>query len=305
MSECPTGNRWRDALTLIGRRPLAWIVAVIVAGLAVGSVLLVAIVAWSVRGWVDQGSIAPDATVILASGATAAESDALRNALSLLPAVAGAQFVPRDAALAQIAQRTPSDRDAIGQLAPNPLPDVVVLSFRTATSPAAIESAVAAIKKMPRVDGVDLDLGWYRKLWAAAQIGAEGSLVLAGALVLHAVGWLMVAVVVSGPIDTPRTQLLWMLGADDRVVRRAPLAAAALTALAVALIALVSARAGWQWLQRGLVSLGRLYAAAPQLQWPPPQWLAWFAAAVLMAGLLVGSVRARLRLGALRRTIAR
>ena len=290
-------------MALIGRRPLAWVVAVIVAGLAVGTVLLVAIVGWSVHAWADQGSVAPDATVILASGATPAESDALRNALSLLPAVASAQFVPRDVALAQIAQRTPSDRDAIGQLAPNPLPDVVVLSFRTATSPAAIESAVAAIKKMPRVDGVDLDLGWYRKLWAAAQIGATGSLALAGALALHAVGWLLVAVVVSGPIDARRTRLLWMLGADDRVVRRAPLAAAALTALAVALIALVSARAGWQWLQRELVSVGRLYAAAPQLQWPPPPWLAWFVAAVLAAGLLVGTVRARLRLGALRRSL--
>jgi cell division protein FtsX len=304
MSECPTGNRWRDALGLIGRRPLAWTVVVIVAGLAVGTVLLVAIVGWSVRPWVDQGSIAPDATVILASGATAAESDALRNALSLLPAVAAAQFVPRDAALAQIAQRTPADRDAIGQLAANPLPDVVVLSFRTATSPAAIESAVAAIKKMPRVDGVDFDLGWYRKLWAVAQIGAAGSLVLAGALLLHAVGWLVVAVVVSGPIDARRAQLLWMLGADDRAVRRAPLAAAALTALAVCLIALLSARAAWQWLERELASVGRLYAAAPHLQWPPPAWLAGFVAAALVAGLLVGTIRARVLLGGMRRAMA-
>jgi cell division transport system permease protein len=303
MSECPTGNRWRDALSLIGRRPVAWTVAVTVAGLAVGAVLLVAIAGWSLRPWVDQGSIAPDATVILASGAGPAEADALRNALSLLAPVAAARFVPRDAALAQIAQRTLGDREAIGQLA-NPLPDVVVLSFRTATSPDAIESVAAAIRKMPRVDGVDLDLGWYRKLWAVAQIGAAGSLALAGALLLHAAGWLVVAVVVSGPIDARRAQLLWMLGADDRAVRRAPLAAATLTGLAVALVALVSARAGWQWLDRELVSVGRLYAAAPRLQWPPPPWLAGFVAAALVAGLVVGAIRAQLVLGAIRKTIA-
>lgn len=287
---------------MIGRRPVAWTVAVTVAGLAVGTVLLVAIVGWSVRPWIDQGSIAPDATVILAPGAGPAEADALRNALSLLPAVAAARFVSRDAALAQIAQRTPGDREAIGQLA-NPLPDVIVLSFRTATSPDAIESVAAAIKKMPRVDGVDLDLGWYRKLWAVAQIGAAGLLGLAGALLLHAAGWLVVAVIVSGPIEARRAQLLWMLGADDRAVRRAPLTAATLTALTVSLIALVSARAGWQWLDRELLSVGRLYVTAPRLQWPPPPWLAGFVAAALIAGLLIGALRAWLLLGAIRKTV--
>jgi cell division transport system permease protein len=301
VSDCPGGSRWREALALIGRRPVGWTVAVIVAGVALGGVLLAAIVAWSARPWVDQTAIAPDVTVVLASGTSPADAEGLRNALSLLPAVAGARFVPREAALAQIAQRTPADREAIGQLAGNPLPDVVVLSFKTETAPALIESTVAAIKKMARVEAVDLDLGWYRKLWAVARIGAVGLLVVAGALLLHAVGWLLVAVVVSGPIDPRRVRLLWMLGADDRGVRRAPIAAAALTALAVALIALLSARAGWQRLDRELAGLGQLYAGGPRLQWPPPEWIAGFGAAAVAIGLLIGTIRARLLLGQIRK----
>jgi len=159
MSECPTGSRWREALGSIGRRPAAWIAAVVVAGLALGAVLLVAIAGWSLRPLVEQSSVAPEVTVVLTAGANPAEVDALRNALSLLPVVAAARYVPRDAALAQIAARTPADRDAIGRLIANPLPDVVVLSFRSDTSPDAIESAAAAIKKMARVDAVDVDLG--------------------------------------------------------------------------------------------------------------------------------------------------
>jgi cell division transport system permease protein len=304
MSECPTGSRWREALGSIGRRPAAWIAAVVVAGLALGAVLLVAIAGWSLRPLVEQSSVAPEVTVVLAAGANPADVDALRNALSLLPAVAAARYVPRDAALAQIAARTPADRDAIGRLIANPLPDVVVLSFRSDTSPDAIESAAAAIKKMARVDAVDVDLGWYRKLWALARIGVAGSVVVAGALLVHAAGWLTVAVALSGPIDARRARLLWLLGADDRAVRRTPVTAGALSALAVAAIALVSARAGWQWLNQELTSVGRLYASAVRLQWPPEQWLAGFALAVLAIGLLIGSVRARLRLRTIRRMAA-
>lgn len=300
MSECPTGSRWREALALIGRRPLAWTAAVTVAGLALGTVVLLAIVGWSLRPLVNQSSIAPEATAVLASETSPAEADALRKAVSLLPVVAGARFVPRDAALAQIASRTPADRDAIGQLAANPLPDVVVLSFATGTSPAAIESAAAAVKKMARVDAVELDLGWYRKLWAVGRIGAAGALAAAAALLLHAMAWLAVAVVVSSPIDATRARLLWLLGADDRAIRRAPVAAAALTALAAAAIALLCARAGWQWLDQELLSLSRFYASAPRLQWPEPRWLAGFVAAALAGGLLIGSLRSRLLLGDIR-----
>jgi cell division transport system permease protein len=304
MSACPTGSRWREALESIGRRPVAWVAAVLVAGLALGAVLLAAIAGWSLRPLVERSSIAPEVTVVLAAGASQAEVDGLRNALSLLPSVSATRFVSRDAALAQIASRTPADRDAIGRLAGNPLPDVVVISFRADASPDAIESTAAAIKKMARVDAVDVDLAWYRKLWALGRIGLGGSLTVAVALVLHAAGWLMVAVALSGPIDARRAQLLWLLGADDRAVRRAPVTAAGLTALAVAAIALVCARAGWQWLNQQLAALGRLYASAVQLQWPPERWLGGFVVAVLVAGLLIGSIRARLRFGSIRTSLA-
>ena len=300
MSECPTGNRWRQALGAIGRRPVAWAVAAVVAGLALGAVLLVAIACWSLRPLVEQGPIAPQATVIVAGGANPAEVDALRSSLSLLPTVAATKFVSHDAALAQIASRTPADRDAIGQLAANPLPDVIVLTFRSNSAPDAVEFTAGAIRKMAHVDAVELDLGWYRKFWALARVGVAVSLAAIAALVVHAAGWLAVAVTVSAPIDARRAQLLWLLGADDRGVRRAPVAAAALTAVAVAAVALVAARIGWLWLDRELGSVGQLYAAAFRLRWPAPAWLAAFVAAMSVAGAVIGSIRARLRLQAIR-----
>ena len=300
MADFPTAGRIRQALGLIGRRPFTWLATVLAAGLSLGAVLLVAIALWSLGPLAQQASIAPEATVTLAAGAAAAEVDALRTALQQLPAVAATRFVSRDAALAQIAARAPADREAIGQLAANPLPDVVVVTFRPDVVPDAIESTAAAVRKMAHVDAVEVDVGWYRKLRAIARLGAAVAAAAVGALAVHAAGWLIVAVTASAPIDAQRVRLLWLLGADDRSVRRGPVAAAALTALAVAGVALVASRAGGRWLNGELGSLERMYASPVQLQWPPPTWQAGFAVAVLAIGILIGSVRARARLRTIR-----
>jgi cell division transport system permease protein len=304
MSECPSGSAWRQALGAIGRRPVAWLASVLMAGVALAAVLLAAISFWSLRPLAEQSGVAPEAAVLLSANAAAPEAEALRTALALLPTVAATRFVSRDAALAQIASRTPADRDAIGQLASNPLPDVVEVTFRPDATPDAIEAAVVTIRKMARVDGVELDLGWYRKFRALARLGVFVSAAIWMGFVVHAAGWLLVAVALSAPIDARRVQLLWLLGADDRGVRRTPVAAAALTALAAAAVALVVARAGWVWLDHELGSITQLYASPARLHWPPPAWVAGFVGAAMVAGALIGSVRARARLGGIRRELA-
>ena len=304
MSESPTDGAWRGALGAIGRRPAAWLAAVLLAGLALGAELLAAISFWSLRPLAEQVSIAPEATVALATGVAASESDALRASLSQLPAVAATRFVPRAAALAQIAARTPADRDAISQLAGNPLPDVLVVTFRPQVDPDVIESTAAVIRKMARVDGVEIDLGWYRKFRALARLGAVVTVVVLAAIAIQAVGWLLVAVAVSAPIDARRVQLLWQLGVDDRGVRGAPVAAAALTSLAAAVVALTAARAGWRWLDGEFGSIARMYASPARLLWPDPAWLAGFALVVLVLGAVIGSIRARARLRTIRMELA-
>jgi cell division transport system permease protein len=303
MADFPAGGRFSQALSLIGRRPFAWLGAVVLTGLALGVVLLAAIVLWSLRPLAERASVAPEATVTVAPGATAADVEALRVSLQQLPPVAATRFVSRDAALAQLASRTPADREAISQLAANPLPDVVVVTFRPDAAPEAIESSAAVIRKMARVDAVDVDVGWFRKLRAIGRLAVVAGAAALGALALHAGAWLIAAVAVSGPIDPHRVRLLWTLGADDRGVRRAPVAAAAVTALAAAGVALTAARAGWAWLGGQIASLAKLYGSPIQLLWPPPSWLAGFALAVVVAGAVLGSIRARARLRAIRNAL--
>jgi cell division protein FtsX len=300
MSEFPSGRLGRQVLSAIGRRPVAWLAAVSLAALGLGALLLAAIAIWSLRPYAGRVLIAPQASVMLAASTSSAEADALRRSLAQLAAVASTRFVARDAALADLASRAAADRQAIEQLATNPLPDAVVVTFSADASVDAIESAAAVIGKMPHVDAVELDVGWYRKLRALLRLAVVGAGFLGAAFVLHAVGWLLVAVTLSAPIDSGRVQLLWLLGADDRAVRRTPVAAGALTALVAAALALLVARAGWVWLDTQLVSIMRLYSAQVRLQWPAPNWLAGFVAAATLTGALVGSIRARLGLRAIR-----
>jgi cell division protein FtsX len=261
---------------------------------------LAAISFWSLRPYLEQAAIGPEASVLLATHATPAETEALRNSLARLATVASTRFFPRDAALADLAARTPADREAIDQLSANPLPDAVVVTFRPGAAPEAIESAAATMRKMPRVDAVELDLGWYRKYRALLRLVVPGAGFLGTAFLIHAVGWMLVAVTLSAPIDPARVQLLWLLGADDRMIRRTPVAAGALTALVAAALALAMTRAGWVWLDSELASIARLYAAQVRLQWPAPIWLAAFLGAAALAGASIGSVRARARLRAIR-----
>jgi cell division protein FtsX len=300
MSGNPTTGPWRQAIAGIGHRPMAWLITALVAGIALGAVLLLAVSLRSLWPLAQAASIAPQATVMLAAGTGPGEADALRGSLSLLPTVAATRLISRDTALAQVAARTPADRDAIGQLPVNPLPDVVVLTFRQGATPEAIESAAGVIRKMAHVDGIELELGWYRKFRALARIGGAVSMVAMGLLMAHAVGWLLVAITLSSPIEARHARLLWLLGADDRAVRRAPVTGAALTAVVVAVIALAAARAGWVWLDREVGSAGQLYGSTVRLQWPAPSWVASFLAAAGLAGAVIGSIRARIRLRAIR-----
>jgi len=222
MSEFPSGRLGRPVLSAIGRRPVAWLAAVSLAALGLGALLLAAIAIWSLRPYAGRVLIAPQASVMLAASTSSAEADALRRSLAQLAAVASTRFVARDAALADLASRAAADRQAIEQLATNPLLDAVVVTFSADASVDAIESAAAVIGKMPHVDAVELDVGWYRASFERCcgwRWSVPGSSVSAFCCCMRWAG-LLVAVTLSAPIDSGRVQLLWLLGADDRAVRR-------------------------------------------------------------------------------------
>jgi cell division protein FtsX len=292
-----TGGSVRAAMQVIGRRPFAWCAAVLAAALSLSALLLAAAGAQVLRPWIDQGGLPVHATVMLAAGV--ADSDALRKSMARLPVVASVSFVSRDAALARLAARSAADRDAIAQLAVNPLPDSYVVEFRADVEAADIESAATAMRKMPRVDGVQLDLGWYRKLRSTLRLAAGGALALAALVAINAFGWLLAVIALCARIDERQVRLLNLLGADQRTLRKPAVVAGALSAFVAAAAAIALARLAWTWLEPRTADLAVQYAQPLRVPWPDPQWLVLGTLVLGLSGAVLASIAAGARLGAI------
>jgi len=296
MSTLPGIGSLQRALAAIGSRPLAWCGAVFAAALAWAVLLLAAIAAVGLAPLIEHGGLPAQASVVISMSASAAEAEGLRARLSRPEGVAKLSFVSRDAALAQLVARSPADREAIAQLAANPLPDTFVVTFRADASAEDIEEAVRSMRKLPHVDSVLLDLSWYRKLraaWSLAQLASRSLLAL---FALNALAWLPVAVGIGVRIDAAEVRLLQLLGADDRLVRRPSVIAGSMTALLVGVLALGAARLAWVRLDAMASALASSYGADSPLHWPDPSWPALFLLGLGLAGALIASIEARLRL---------
>jgi len=267
----------RTALRAFGRQPLLAALALALATAALALPLLLATLAAPLRDvWARID--APAQAIVFAAGATsAAELSALHAKLAEQPAVLDTTQVPRAAALAELARRTPA---GLPDMKTNPLPDAIIVRFARGAPAALIESSIAAIRKLPRVDAVQFDSDWYRR-WTAA-LGAAGAAGMAAlaALVVLSVAGVAVAARLCTVTSAAELRLLALVGTTASDRRRPRAYAGALLGLAAGALA-CSAVAG----TLGLVA-PRL-AAWPvadgfSLSWSMLPW-------PLLAGLVAGA----------------
>lgn len=292
----PRAYAWHRALRLIARRPGTVLSAAILCAVALTLPLLAATVAVGVRAAAAGVPIAPELSVFLAPAATTQEVKALQAQVEAVPGVVGVRHIPREAALAELAERS-----ALGtplrELKMNPLPDVLVVALAPGVSPPAVDATAAAIRKLPRVDSVQFDAAWYRKLIQIGRIAAIGGAIVGGTLLVLAAAIVIGAVRLLAAASSEEVRTLRMVGADEPFIAR-PYAYAAGAALALAATLAVGATAAaLGLLNPELTELSRLYGGAvlavPML---PPLALAGFVLAALLFGLVLGSLSVRRRL---------
>jgi cell division transport system permease protein len=110
--------------------------------------------------------------------------------------------------------------DALQVLHYNPLPTLLIVSPRTATTPDAITALAEELRGDPLVDLVQYDLQWRQRLSAILHLAARGAAVFAGLLALAAL--LVIGNTVRLDIQARAEEIVVMqlLGADDGFVRR-------------------------------------------------------------------------------------
>lgn len=211
------GRAFVQACARLFAQPLGTLLSALVIGIALslpaGAYLLLDNLAGLARGV----SGVPELSVFMAPQAGSSAIDDIDRRLKADSRVARYRFVPRDQALAQLAQSGLGD--VLSGLQTNPLPDAFVL-VPASEDPASFEALASEARAWPAVAHVQLDSAWVKRLHALLTLGKSAVLVLAALL-----GVALVIVT----FNTIRLQILTqraeiavsrLLGATDAFIRR-------------------------------------------------------------------------------------
>jgi cell division transport system permease protein len=279
-------------------RPLRFLPLVIATALVLATLLLGGITAWRLAPLQAPPWVRPQALVLAAGAEGESDLAALGAAIRKVAAVVSADFVGRDAALAELAQRPGLSNLGLRELRPNPLPDAFVVGFAPEAGPDAVESAVAQLRKLNGIDSVQYQAEAYRRTWALAAL-ARRVLALAGlALAAAALIGLGVSAALWVRPDPAYVRLLDQLGADPAAMRRPYVYTGVLALLAASGLAWWITSAVAAGLDPLMADLARQYA----LHWSAqalPGWAgaAFCAGAAALGGLAAG-ISTRLAMGA-------
>ena len=272
----------RVAATRLGRSLLVTLLSVIVIGSTMSLPAGLYHLADSLARLTGQADIEPQISVFMTPESGADDTRNVRTAIAADPDVGSHRFIARDAALRELTA-TSDLADVIGALDHNPLPDVFVVRASDAR-PERLERLRARLAALPKVERVQLDTDWARKLAALVDLGREAALVLATVL-LCAVLFVIANTIrlqVLGARD--EIEVSKLLGANDAFVRRPFLYIGAFQGLIGALVALAIVLAAERFLDASATRLASLYGSSFRIPTPQP----WQAAALLGIGLVLG-----------------
>ncbi|MCB1959316.1 MAG: permease-like cell division protein FtsX [Rhodocyclaceae bacterium] len=282
------------ALGRLWQQPLGTLLSSLVIGIALalpaGGFVLVDNVGSLARG--VTGS--PEISLYLALDATDEDVKAIEKRLREAPDLAGFQFVPRDSALAQLAESGLSD--VLDGLDGNPLPHAFIITPR-AESPELFERLNAQFSAWPKVEHVQLDAAWVQRLHALLALAELGVSLLAA---------LLATALVIITFNTIRLQILTqraeievtrLLGATDPFIRRPFYWFGCLQGLFGGLVAWSTVALGIALLRPPAEGLAQAYGAVFTLNsLAPGQVLTLLAVAILLGWLGTAlSVRRHLR----------
>jgi cell division transport system permease protein len=254
----------RDAARRLASGPLGTLLNVLVIGVALSLPVGLYLVLSQLQELSRQISGDPQVSLFLGLDATPANIADVEQRLRAFSHVDRVRFIPRAEAFEGL-KRTAGLSEVLDSLPRNPLPDAFVATVE-GNRPEWLESLRAEASSWPKVEHVQLDSDWARRLHAALQVGRTLTLLLAVLLALA---------LIAVTFNTIRLQILTrreeievsaLIGATKPFIRRPFLYFGAIQGAAGGLTAwLVVTLAVWI-LNRDLANLAALYASGWRLQ---------------------------------------
>ncbi len=161
---------------------------------------------------------APQLSLFLTLDAERQQTDALGVRLRGHPNVKELRFVAREEALQRM-QASEGLAEVIAALPKNPFPDAFVITPRD-DSPAATEQMRAEFARWPKVEHVQLDSAWVRRLDAMLRLGRTGVMLLAALLGVGLVTITFTTIRLQILTQRAEIEVSRLLGATDGFIRR-------------------------------------------------------------------------------------
>lgn len=213
----------------------------------------------NLQGLAGRVPAEPQLTLFLALDAGGADAQRIEARLKQHPGVRKFAFVSRDEALRDLKSGSGLG-DVIDGLGRNPLPDAFVVDA-VDSAPERLETLRDEFRRWPKVEHVQLDSAWARRLDAVLALGRLAILLLGG---------LLAFALTAITFNTIRLQILTrheeievarLIGATDPFIRRPFLYYGAVLGLAGGAAAWIIVWGAVHLLNSGVVELARLYGA--------------------------------------------
>ena len=157
--------------------PVASLLNILVIGIALSLPTGMYVLLQNIQGLAEQVAGRPQISVFLSMDSSKDDISHIGKQLKQHEAVGLVEFVPRDQALEQL-KRTTGLADVVGGLTQNPLPDAYIVYPKISGSQ-ALEALRDELQKWPKLEHVQLDSAWARKLEALLKFGRLAVVILA------------------------------------------------------------------------------------------------------------------------------
>ena len=279
-------------LARLARTPLASLLNISVVGVALALPLAFYVILTNLQSLAQDKAPTPQISVFLAMDAQASDAREIDNRLKKHAAIAKFRFIPRDQALAELKEKAGLS-DVIASLGRNPLPNGFVIDARENTS-AALEKLRDEFKAWPKVEHVQLDSTWARRLDATLQLGRLIVLTLAAVLAFALVAVTFNTIRLQILTQRDEIEVAKLIGATNPFIRRPFLYYGALLGLAGGITGWAITLGGLHLLNGKLAGLAELYGTNLRLQhlsMPDTVSLCVFAAALGWLGAWLSASR--------------
>jgi cell division transport system permease protein len=252
----------RDALTLALHRlaasPVNTLLSLLAIGIALalpaGGQMLLANALQLAR----NATPTPQISLFLQLDAEPHASQELAGRLARHPGVKSLRLIPRDETLARV--RASEDLgDIVDALPRNPFPDAITVR-PVDDGPEAMERLAGEFRKLAKVEHVQLDSAWVRRLDALLRIGRTGVVLLALLLGVGLVAITFNTIRLQVMTCRAEIELSRLLGATDAFIRRPFLYFGILLGLAGGCIAWLIVAGAALWLKSPIGELAALYS---------------------------------------------